>query len=337
MKNDRREFLKTVGGASAALAGASAEGQDRAAAEREVAVAALPPTPGGTTGFALDVDGVQVGVLKAYSGGTVGAEVVLETPGADGVIRKHLGRLQNEDLLLSVDGAFFKTPLFNWVGDTLDHSFLRHDGSVRAFDFNFKETRETRFQDALISEVGFPELDAAAKDAALFRIVIKPEQLEVKKGSGQKITPPAGKAKKALRSNFRLKIDGLDNAVKKVNKIDALSVKMRVAYLGGEGCDPFALEPGPLTIDDLVIHCAESFAQELYDWHEDFVIKGACSQKPKEERSGSLELLTPDLKTVLLTVQFKGLGLHKLSPEVNATDSVSRVVASMYCEEVAIK
>ena len=337
MKNDRRDFLKTVGGVPLALAGSSAAGQDRGEVGRDGSAAAAPRASG-TSRFALEVDGASVGVLKGYAGGTIGAEVVEEAPGEDGVIRKHLGRIQYEDLSLTTTSDLLKPPFFNWVADTLGRNFTPHDGSVRAFDFNFKETREVRFENGLLTEVGFPSLDAGAKEAALFGFVVKPGNLQVKAGSGDKVTVPLGKAKQAQRSNFRLTIDGLGKAAPKVSKIDAFRVKMQVLSFGDEGCSPGEFGPGPLAIDDLVIRCAESAAQELYDWHQDFVIKGACGGESKGERAGTLELLTPDLKTVLLTIQFKGLGIHELSVETSGPgEGISSVVARMYCEEVALK
>ena len=227
------------------------------------------------------------------------------------------------------------SPFFNWVADTLGRNFARHDGSVRALDRQFQETRRTNFVDGLLTEVGFPAFDARAKDGALFHFVIKPRKLEVLAGSGEKVTLP--KSKIALSSNYRLTIDKLENVPKKVFKIDAFSVKMQVLYFGDEGCSPQEFDAGPLAIDDLVIHCAESAAKELYDWHQDFVINGACSGESKGERSGTLEFLTPDFKTVLFALQFKGLGLHELSVEGGGSEGISKVVARMYCEQVALK
>ena len=338
MKNERRAFLKTVGGVSALLAGTSADSQDRGEGGGDVSAAAMAGPLGGTRGFALDVDGASVGALNAYAGGTIGAEVITEAAGEDGVIRKHLGRLQYEDLSLRINSGFVKTPLLNWATDTLGRSFMRHDGAVHAYDFHSKEVRRTQFKDGLLTEVGFPSLDVSAKEAALFDFKVKPGHLDIKAGDGP-VSVPLGKTKPAMRSNFRLTIDGLENAVKKVSKIDAFSVKMQVAYFGSEGCEPLAFEPGPLAIDDLVIRFSESAAKELYAWHEDFVMGGACGGKSKGERNGAIEFLAADFKQVLLRIELRGLGLHELSLEsvAGGSDSLAHLVARMYCEEVALK
>lgn len=184
MKDDRRSFLKTVGGVPLALAGTAAAGQDRGEGRHDASAAPIGRDYG-TARFLLDVDGATVGILKDYDGGMIGAEVVQEAPGDYGVIGKHLGRLQYEDLLLTTSSDLLKPPFFNWVADTLGGSFIRHDGSVHALDSMRKERRLTQFKDALLTEVGFPSLDAGSKDTALFHFVIEPGRLEVKAGSGE--------------------------------------------------------------------------------------------------------------------------------------------------------
>ena len=40
--------------------------------------------------FALDLDGVNVGLVKSADGGTASADVVVEKLGPDGIAHKHL-------------------------------------------------------------------------------------------------------------------------------------------------------------------------------------------------------------------------------------------------------
>lgn len=79
----------------------------------------------------------------------------------------------------------------------------------------------------------------------------------------------------------------------------------------------------------------EANAEAFYNWHESFVIKG--NNGPDEERSGTLEFVTPDLKEVLFTLELKNLGIFRLTPEkVEAgSENIRRVKAEMYCHEVA--
>ena len=117
MQDDRRSFLKTVGGVPLALAGTAAAGQDRGEVKHDVSAAAIARDVG-TSKFVLEVDGTTVGILKGYDGGTVGAEVVEEAPQEGGIIGKHLGRLRYEDLLLTTNSVALKTSFGSWVADT---------------------------------------------------------------------------------------------------------------------------------------------------------------------------------------------------------------------------
>jgi hypothetical protein len=96
-------------------------------------------------------------------------------------------------------------------------------------------------------------------------------------------------------------------------------------------------EPGAVEVPNLVITLSDSHAKPMYEWHEDFVIKGNCSQD--KEKGGSLEYLANDLKTVLFTLQFKQLGIFKISPDkVEAgSEQIRRIKCEMYCEEIEFK
>jgi hypothetical protein len=54
---------------------------------------------------------------------------------------------------------------------------------VADFDLRVRQRRE--FTNALITEVGFPALDAASKDAAHLTVRIKPEFSRLKRGAGE--------------------------------------------------------------------------------------------------------------------------------------------------------
>jgi hypothetical protein len=66
-------------------------------------------------------------------------------------------------------------------------------------------------------------------------------------------------------------------------------------------------------IGDLVVSVAESHGADFVARHDDFVIKG--DNGSEAEKSGKLELLAQDLKTVLFTLTLGGLGIFKLERE----------------------
>lgn len=77
----------------------------------------------------------------------------------------------------------------------------------------------------------------------------------------------------------------------------------------------------------------DSRAADFYDWHQRFVIDGKNDQD--QERKGTLELLSVN-KDVLFTLQFKNLGIFRLLPVQASAETVARLHAEMYCEQVLL-
>jgi hypothetical protein len=121
-------------------------------------------------------------------------------------------------------------------------------------------------------------------------------------------------------------IDGLEEPTSRVNKVEALTIKMKAV----EGGRP------EIDVGDLRVTSAESHAKKLYDWHDDFVIKG--NNGSDKELGGSLEYLSTDLQEVLLTIKLQHLGIFKVTPDkVEAgSENLRRVKAEMYCETMEL-
>ena len=158
--------------------------------------------------FALELDGVVCGFLEAVSGGAIAAEV-LTTPGAGPADEKHLGQVRYEDLELQLDLSFDKA-VYDWIKSSWSRRYSRHDGSIVGADFNLKAVSEREFFHALLTEVGFPALDAASKDHVYLTLKLAPELTRFKPGSGKTVKTAAGKQKEWLAANFKLEIDGLE-------------------------------------------------------------------------------------------------------------------------------
>jgi phage tail-like protein len=285
--------------------------------------------------FAIEVDGNTVGYAHAVDGGAISADVVTERVGLDSIAHKHLAGVKYEDLLLTVDLSL--DPLFYaWIADTLAGKVSRKDVVVYTLDANNKIVRQAQYFNALVSEVGFPGMDAASKDTAYMTVKFAPEYTRFARASGKVSSLPIkGQQKKWLPSNFRLEIDGLDG--KKVSKVDAFTVKQSVAMdTVGERRD-YKLEPTSLEFPNLTVTLAEASAQTWQDWFDDFVVKG--NNGPGQEKSGSLTFLAPDQKTNLAQIDMAGLGIFRLAPDkVEAgSENIRRVKAELYVERMALK
>jgi hypothetical protein len=219
------------------------------------------------------------------------------------------------------------------IAGVLQGDQVRLSGAILAADFKGDVLSRLEFYGAQITEVTFPALDATSKDAARFSIVLTPDQTVLNRKTSAKIgLKSPGTQKKWLSSYFRLAIDGLDT--KKVTKIEALTIKFPRFSRDDEACISCEGLPGPTKVDfPNVIMTVGEPAPTVYDWFEDFVVAGNNSDE--QEKGGTLEYLTPDLKT-LFTLRLRNLGIFELMPVVNtgSGDSVARLLVAMYCESM---
>jgi len=273
--------------------------------------------------YGIELAGSFAGWLAAAEGGQAFADVVQE-PGAPGtIVVKHIGKPKYEDITLTF-GTGMSKEFCEWIKATFDLKPARKSGAIVAADTNNKTVDRLKFQDGLITEIGFPTLDAASKDAARMTVRLAPQRTQRAAGGGA--APPSAKIQKKWQSsNFRLQIDGLDCT--RVNKIEALVVKQTASREN-------ALEAGQLEIPNLVFTLPEAQADDFRKWHEEFVINGNNDQS--QEKNGTLMFLAPDMTEVLFTLNLLRLGIFRLALEKSETgaDSIRRLKAEMYCEEM---
>lgn len=278
--------------------------------------------------FALEIDGNVVGFVNAVEGGLPFGDVVKEA-GEDFFVKKHLGYPGFRDIRLEF-GADMDKSFYHWIAVALQGEHVRLNGAILGTDFQGTVVSRLEFQNALITEVGFPALDATSKDAAKLSIVLSPEQTVLNRKASGKVSVKGGAAQKRwLSSSFRLSIDQFDS--KKVSKVDALTVKLPRPNFGE--CYSCENLPPPQKVDfpDVVVTVREP-ADQVYDWFQAFVIEGNSSDS--NEKGGTLEYLAPDLKTVLFTLRFRNLGIFEVMPvAVDAGGStLPQLLAAMYCE-----
>jgi phage tail-like protein len=264
---------------------------------------------------------------------------VVESAATGQVLKKHIGGVKYEDISLEC-GYGMSDPFYNWMKDCFDRKASRKNGAIIACDFNYRELSRINFFNALITEIGMPALDATSKDAAKMTLKFTPEYTRLSRAAaGQKVIglPISPKVQKQwLPANFRLRINDLEQATTRVNKIEALVIKQLMADNPTGTQRDYQKEPAHLEIPNLVFTVAEAYADQIYQWHEDFVIKGNCTDD--KEKTGTLEFLAMDM-TVLFTLSLDHLGIFKLTPdkaEANS-DQIRRVKAELYCEDMAFK
>ncbi len=322
----RREFLTRAG----LLAGGMAvfgipglrPGLTHAALQRNYAVG----------GFLLELDGQIVETLNAAEGGFPKADVIAE-PTAP-FVKKHIGQPRFEEIAIECDPVMPK-PLFDWVNSALNMTPLRKTGALITADFNRKEQSRLQFNNAVISEIGFPAFDASSKDPGHLTVKFAPEFTTLLSGKGNDVSGLLAKRTKGwLTANFKLTIPGLDCS--RVSKIDAFTIKQKVVQDPLGQIRDFVKEPGKLEFPNLSLYVGEASAGTFYSWFQDMVLKGNSGEQ--NERVGTLELLDPTMKGTLLTVTFQHLGIFGFSPDraTSASDTIRRVKVEMYCEQITL-
>jgi T4-like virus tail tube protein gp19 len=304
-----------------------------------IAGIAAPMTPdrrGYVAGrYGLEIDNTLVGWVYSEEGGSAAAGVVVERATPDRVQRKHLDAVKYDEITMTM-GPSMSKGFYQRLKQLNDTKVGRVNGAVVSADSSYDEMARLTFQNAVVTEIGFPALDAASKDAAKMTVKLAPELTRftqaVKSKVGGGAVPKA--EKRWLPSNFRLKIDGLDEACARVSKIDAITITQKVSSSAVGGQRDYQTEATPLEYSNIVVTFPESHAKTFIDWHQSFVVEGRNGQD--KEKSGTLEYLTPDLQEALFTLTFHNLGIFRLTAEkVEAGgENIRRMKAEMYVEKI---
>jgi len=272
--------------------------------------------------YGLMIGSTFAGWLHSFSGGEASTDVVTEKTGADQTKQKHIGDVKYSPISFAC-GSGMSKDFYQWIKDLCENKNSRKDGAVIVTDATFKEKERTAFTKGLLTEVVFPALDASSKDAAKMTIKIKPEVTQHQKNDGMIYTNDPSH-KQWNSANFRLKINGLDHACMKVSKIDAITIKQKtISGSSGERM------PANVEVSNLVITLPESEAQDFMQWQTDIVKQK--NNGPKKD--GTLEYLDKDAQTTLFTLNFRNLGIFKITPVKSATGA-KWITVEMYNESI---
>jgi hypothetical protein len=288
--------------------------------------------------YLVSIDGAPGVWVAKVSGGGATADVVTERAGQPGAYpKKHAGGVKYEDLAFAIPGPTEK-PLHDWIKQTLASAqAVPKNGAVASLDGAFKEHSRIAWTSGFISDFSFPELDSSSREPAPLFVTITPQSTRLTQGAGA--TPPGAQAQRSkatatLASNFRLSIAGLEAVTPSVTHIDPMSVRFaQVPSSAGELRD-YERTSGKVDVSNLVFTVAESRAEPLVRWHDDFVVKG--NNGDAMEKTGSIELLSADLKTVLYKLTMKGIGILKYGPDKTSNEQIRRLRVECYVESVSL-
>ena len=286
--------------------------------------------------FALELDNKAGGWLFTVEGGMAQTEVVNEKIGSEHLIHKHISTVKYDDITVTC-GPAMSREFYNWITDSFEGNYSRQNGAIVAADYNFQEVMRLNFFSGLVTEVGFPALDASSRDMARLTVKISPEytRLETSGGAsiaGSKYAIDPVKAKRWLTRNFRCSVDGIDCS--RVSKVEAITIKQKVTEVPlGEFRDAYR-EPTIIEYPNVVFSLPESHADGFFKWYKSFVLEGNCDVG--DEKHGSIEFLHEDMQRVSCRIDLKHLGLVKVSLDKGeaSSDKIRMVKVEMYCEKM---
>ena len=305
MEMTRRHMFAAASAATAMTFGRSARAE----------IAKGSPSTGS---FMLELGGQFMPVKSIEGGAPVGVVVSSSapSPNAPHFREKHLSGVKYEPIAIEAPFGSAR-PLFEWIGTAWRGTRTQANGSLITVDVTGRPLARREFVGAFIVETVVPTLDATSRDPAFVTVRLTPEHTS----DG---TPPATlpasprRPTPSLSSNFRLSIGGLD--CHSVSKIDSFTVKQ---------------QSNLVEFTNLRIEFSRASLESWRTWFRSFVIGG--NSTPGNEKTGTLELLSPNLTTVLATIRFYNLGIFRLDDApADPRTAVTRVVAELYCERMEL-
>jgi len=304
----------------------------------------LAPYSGGR--FVLELDqNKAVGYVTSIDGGHFKSDTVQSLvggrpgqTGGDFLVGRYPGKPKFDDITITV-GAAMSPAFWKWVEATVNNKPERRNGALVGYDFNSKERSRRTFSRALISEIGFPALDAATKASAIMTIKIAPENLEYKEGDNSALQHSQAqdefkKQKLWLTSNFRFSLDKFkgDDALRTA-KVEGFSIKQNVITnpMGNERYP--RREVGRVELPQLQVSFSESALGRWMKWYEASVVKGN-----PEETNGVITYLASDNSTELMHLELGGVGLTSLEVDKYEAqkEGLARVKATLYVESMKL-
>jgi hypothetical protein len=272
----------------------------------------------------LSVNGVACPELESWLGGDASAPVVIESTGSPA--KKHLGSQTNEPITLVVNLPL--TPVLqNALAD-----LCANRNTTQTLLLTDIDGSQTQVSDALLLEARFPAMDATAKETFRLTLVYLPGTVQMVTGSPAGSTG-AGNRAKAIGGNFRFNLTGLPGD--QVVRIETFTIS-RAAQADSLGANRLpSTAPTSTRIPDLNVTIARAGTSDWAAWRDDFVVRG--NSDDAKEKSGSIEVLSANMQSVLLPLQLSHVGIRRFSRVPgSAPGTAEKYLAELYCEGISV-
>ena len=226
--------------------------------------------------FGLEIDGSKVGTIRNVDGGGVKADVITYQHAESGDTWRQLGRTKYEDLKIT-SGLAAGGSLWEWISKCVEGKPERRNGAISAADYNYNEKARREWENGLIAEIGFPKFDAHDKNPANVTVTVACEKMTYAKGSGKTLhidDPSSLKQKSISCCNFTFTLDGFGDSCKRVNKVDAFSVKCKIIEHQVSTQIENVKIPGKIEYPNITFYVPEVDAGPFLDHHMTAAMKG---------------------------------------------------------------
>jgi len=296
---------------------------------------AFDPKRSATAGrFVLELDGAHCAYIKEISGGEAEADVGTIDHGPTNMQTKQMTNFKFTPFKCKM-GVAQGGALNDWIKASFDRAYATKSGAIIAGDFNYKATHRVDFVNALVTGVTVPTLDGSGKEPAFIDVEWEAENVLHTPGGRQAIPMEYGtKQKQWTPSMFRFDLAGLTDACKRVSKIDSFSWKQKLATDSIGAQRIMTKHPAAVTVPDIKVTLSAADFEPWRAWAQAWFQDGKCTHE--FHKDGTIEFLSPDMATVVGTIELKQCGLKKVTaPSLKAnSEEIARVTVELFVEEM---
>lgn len=260
---------------------------------------------------AIAIDGVFGGFVQGSEGGQ--AQGVVREAVEGSRVTKSLRGQRVVPLVVEL-GPAMGPAVWQWITASVAGKAAPAAVTVIDYDGTGKVLRARLLRRAVLTRFTTAALDGANRSLPRYSIEIAAESVSYAPGKLPAVQ--AGSRDQVLASNYRVTISGLPTA--------------RVGHVGEVSWS--RTSGGLMRVSDLSLDISIGDRDAWFEWFDAAVLQGKSG-----ERNVSVELLSGDLKTVMLSLRFQGAGIVALDDVVAADGSVSVFRADLYVEGLVVQ
>lgn len=270
--------------------------------------------------FLLELDDKQpVGFTRSVEGGGVRAEILNHHMGQHNDQWRQLSKPKYDDFKIQV-GMSMADNFYDWIKGFFTGEIVRKNGALVAADYHYEIRARREFFDALISELGFPTVDAKDKNAAYLTVSIVPERIRFLKGDGKKMQPSGGGQglKMWNACNFDFAIDGFEAPCRRVTKVDGFTIKQKILEYHAGSLREAMRVPGILEFPNISFYVPEADADPFFQHFTKRVISGEPA--PDTRLTGHLTA-KGQFGEDLCSIMMQGIDIAAVTPDKSQSGS----------------